>query len=177
MAIAGIDPGKDGAVVVIAGPSFAPEIHRYVTPMLGEGRREYDLQRMRGILLSHTLEHVALERQQPMSTRGQFDGSKQAFGTGLGYGLWMGLLSGLAIPFEVVISKTWQKVMHKDVMGPDTKTKSALVAQRLHPTIDWRRSTRCKGPHDGLVDAFCIAEWARRRLATHRPPEMQEVRL
>lgn len=177
MAVGGIDPGKDGAIVVIAGPSFAPTIHCYVTPTLGTGRREYDLQQMREILRAHTFDHVVLERQQTIHSNriGYTQGSVASFSIGLSYGLWMGLLAGLSIPFETVPPKTWQKVMHAGVGGGDTKARSALVAQRLHPTVDWRRNARCKGPHEGLVDAFCIAEWGRRKLATHRAPSLGEV--
>lgn len=167
MAIAGIDPGKDGALVVIGGPSFAPDLHLFITPTLGEGKREYDLQGMRSILCSMPIEHVWLERAQPMrrTSKGQTQGVSSTFSTGLGYGLWQGLLSGLQIPFEIVSPQVWQKVMFLGVSASDTKTASALVAQRLHPRIDWRRTKRCTTLHTGLTDAFCIAEYGRRQLA------------
>jgi hypothetical protein len=121
---------------------------------------------MREILCGVHLEHVWLERQQTIkSIGGRTQGALQSFSTGRGYGMWQGLLAGLQIPFETVSPKTWQAEMFKGVVAGDTKAKSALVAQRLHPGIDWRRTPRCKSPHDGLTDAFCIAEWGRRQLS------------
>lgn len=180
MAVAGIDVGLDGGVVIIAGPSFAPDLHLFTTPTIGDGRRVYDLQQMREILRMHPLDLVVLERQQTIhrGRNGYTQGSMASFSIGLGYGLWMGLLAGLSIPFETVAAKTWQKAMHSDVTAGDTKARSALVAQRLHPTISWRRTPRCKKPHDGLTDAFCIAEWGRRKLALQTgAPMLSEVLL
>jgi hypothetical protein len=167
MVIAGIDCGLDGAVVVLSGPSFALEVHRHITPTLGEGRRAYDLQGMREILSAHTIEMVWLERQQPIKQfgGGATQGSQASFSIGMCYGMWQGLLAAMQIPFETVSPQTWQAAMFKGVVAGDTKAKSALVAQRHHPTVDWRRTPRCKTPHDGLTDAYCIAEFGRRALA------------
>jgi hypothetical protein len=168
MAIAGIDPGKDGGLVVFEGPSFAIEVHRYVTPVLGDGRRVYDGQRMREMLCGHRLEMIFLELQQAMRGHGKFDGAVASFSTGNGFGLWEGLLIGLQIPYEIVNPKTWQAVMLKGVVGPDTKTKAALVARRLRPDVDWRAdptSRRSVKLHTGICDAFCIAEYGRRAMA------------
>lgn len=152
--------------MVIEGPSFALSLRLHITPTLGAGRRAYDLQRMREMLCEHTLEMVFLERQQPIkSSHGRTQGVLQAYSTGLGYGTWQGLLAGLMIPFETISPQTWQAAMHKGVVAGDTKARSALVAQRLHPHVDWRRTPRCRVVHDGLTDAFCIAEYGRRQLA------------
>jgi hypothetical protein len=167
MASAGIDPGKDGALVIIDGPSFAPEIHQFVTPTLGKGKREYDLQGMRALLCSHALEHVWIERAQGMrrTVLGRTQGVSSTFSIGAGFGMWLGLLAGLRIPFDVVSSQVWQKAMFLGVSGSDTKAKAAIVAQRLHPHVPWTRTSRCTTFHEGLVDAFCIAEYGRRQMA------------
>ena len=121
---------------------------------------------MRELLCGHAIEHVWLERQQTIkSFGGRTQGAVQSFSTGLGYGMWQGLLAGLQIPFDTVSPQVWQKSMFVGVTAGDTKAKSALVAQRLHPTVDWRRTTRCRSVHDGLADAFCIAEYGRRSMA------------
>jgi hypothetical protein len=113
------------------------------------------------------LEHVWIERQQAMGfkRRGRTQGVSTSFSVGEGFGLWKGLLAGLQIPFEIVGPRTWQTALFADVPGADSKVKAALLAQRLHPTVDWRRTPRCKDPHEGLCDAFGIAEWGRRQLA------------
>ena len=40
-----------------------------------------------------------------------------------------------------------------------TKEMSLVSAQRLYPGADLRASTRCKKPHDGIVDALLIATY------------------
>lgn len=158
--VIGIDNGLDGGVCILAG-----EVYRYVTPTLGEGKRSYDMQRMRAILNEGPPvfggPYAFIERAQAMPKQGV----SSTFSTGFGFGVWQGLLSGLGIPFEIVSPQTWQKAMFMGVSAGDTKAKSALVAQRVQPGVDWRKSPRCKNPHDGLTDAFCIAEWGRRQLA------------
>lgn len=78
------------------------------------------------------------------------------------------LLTALCVPFEIVSPRKWQSDMFVGINRNDTKAASALVAQRLRPDVDWRASPRCRKPHDGLTDAFCIAEYGRRRMAGER---------
>lgn len=162
MIVIGIDNGLDGGVVAIA--SDRPIVCQ-VTPTLGSGKRSYDEQKMANVLRAtfcgHTGELIAfIERAQAMPGQGV----SSMFSIGLGFGIWRGLLTGLRIPFEVVSPQTWQKEMFSGVNRADTKAASALVAQRLRPDVDWRASQRCRKPHDGMTDAFCIAEYGRRRV-------------
>jgi crossover junction endodeoxyribonuclease RuvC len=157
MIVAGIDVGLDGALVINSGAGLTAR----ATPTLGSGKRSYDLQSMRALLSESGAEQVFIERAQAMPGQGV----TSMFSTGFGYGIWQGLLAGLGIPFEVVSPQRWQKEMFVGVTAGDTKAASALVAQRLRPDIDWRRTPRCKGPHDGMTDAFCISEYGRRQLA------------
>ena len=92
-------------------------------------------------------------------------GVRSTFSIGFGFGIWQGLLTALQMPFELVSPQRWQREMFAGVNRDDTKAASALVAQRLRPDVDWRATPRCRKPHDGLTDAFCIAEYGRRRLA------------
>lgn len=162
--VIGVDNGLDGGVCAIDFRiGRCGDVHRYITPTLGTGKRVYDLQRMRDILAEFRgcdLQ-VFLERAQAMPKQGV----SSTFSTGYGYGVWQGLLAGLGLPYEIVSPQTWQKAMFMGVSAGDTKARSALVAQRLQPSVDWRRTPKCKKPSDGLTDAFCIAEWGRRQLA------------
>lgn len=161
MIVIGIDNGLDGGVVA----QRANHLFTAITPTLGTGKRSYNEQGMRELLnsaMSHVGETtmVFLERAQAMPGQGV----TSMFSIGHGFGLWKGLLIGMCIPFEIVSPQTWQKEMFSGVNRDDAKAASALVAQRLRPEQDWRASVRCRKPHDGLTDAFCIAEYGRRRL-------------
>ena len=78
---------------------------------------------------------------------------------------WSWMLTALEIPHELVHPRTWQSSMLRDTPGKDTKARSLLVAQRLFPTVELRRTARSRKADDGLSDALLIAEYGRRRLA------------
>ena len=166
--VIGIDNGLDGGVVMMLASGNA--LRAYVTPTLGKGKRSYDLVEMRRILLAAQMAAdgdsvlALLERAQAMPKQGV----SSTFSTGNGYGMWQGLLAGMQIPFEIVSPQKWQGEMFVGINRADTKAASALVAQRLRPDQDWRASVRCRKPHDGLTDAFCIAEYGRRRAQSER---------
>ena len=101
---------------------------------------------------------VVLEKQQTMRD----EGVVSAFTNGQGFGLWEGLLAGLGLRYVIVHPKTWRKEMIRDVPGGcDTKTGSILVAQRMYPGVDFRRTDRCKGPDNNKTDATLIAAYGR----------------
>lgn len=170
MIVIGIDNGLDGGVVCLRPQTG--KLLRAVTPTLGTGKRSLDLVAMSRLLRAMVVtgeDAVAfLERAQAMPGQGV----TSMFSIGFGFGAWQGLLTGLAIPFELVTPRKWQGEMFSGVNRDDTKQASALVAQRLFPEVDWRASTRCRKPHDGLTDAACIAEYGRRRIA---PGKQEEV--
>jgi hypothetical protein len=66
------------------------------------------------------------------------------------------------IPYDRITPQAWQKVMLPGCKPGDTKRRALEVARRLWPSRDWRATPRCTTPHDGLIDATLIAEWARR---------------
>lgn len=88
------------------------------------------------------------------------------------FGWIKGIKEALATSFfngyDLVQPKNWQKVIWtpedvvlKDNGRKDTKATSINAAQRIWPDQDFRKSTRAKNPHDGLVDAALIAEYLR----------------
>ena len=68
------------------------------------------------------------------------------------------------IPHSKVPPKTWQKEMWVGVpKQDDNKATSLLAATHIFPGVDFRATERSKKAHDGIVDAFLIAEYARRK--------------
>jgi crossover junction endodeoxyribonuclease RuvC len=157
----GIDNGLDGGVVVIDETGMV--IEKHVTPVLaeGKGKRAYDVPGMVRILEAHsvTQSFVFLERAQAMPKQGV----SSTFSIGFGFGLWQGLLYSLRFPHAIVGPRQWQDEMFLGIDKSNTKRASALVASRLSPGTDWRATERSRVPHDGLTDAFCIAEYGRCR--------------
>jgi len=153
----GIDPGLNGAIAVIDPDG---KLHLEDTPVLlpdpKKGKREYDEAGMRRCLASWFVIDEAkavIEKQQAFPGQGV----SSTFRTGMGYGIWRGLLAGLQIPYEIVGPRTWKKEMLKD-MDQSSKASSLLKAKQLFPTADITLKK-----HDGRAEALLMAEYLRRR--------------
>lgn len=158
MIIIGIDPGKDGFIAILTDGGN-PEFHPTPTIKISKGgKRAYDTTEMKSILESADPDMVVLEKQQAMPGQGV----SSMFQIGLGFGLWQGIVIGLGFKIMIPHPRTWQKVMHRDIPGDDTKGRSILAAQRLFPDVDLRKSERARKPHDGKADSLLLAEYGRR---------------
>ena len=140
----GIDPGKDGAIAVLAENGAL--LHIIDMPyLLDSVRMTFDYQ---------CDMFVALEAQQAMPKQGV----SSTFTTGQGFGRLEGLLTGLQIPYEVVRPQRWMREMGIPV-GAD-KRKHVEVAQSMYPLAP------LTGPRgkllDGRGDALLLAVWAMR---------------
>ena len=161
MRYAGIDPGKDGAVVVI--DVNGKILDKKKIPLIsGKGtKNEYDIPGVVSLIADQPKPTLfILEKSQPMPMSGMLAQLQRGFSSGL----WQGILCAFALPYEVVHPKTWQKVFFRDVNAEDTKQASIIVAKRLWPGEDWRRSARAKVPDVGFTDAVLLAEYGRRLL-------------
>ena len=101
--------------------------------------------------------------------------AKSNFGFGFIKGVKTGFLEIMkrdyGIPYSLVQPKKWQSgvwmesdiVMVEGAKRPtkDTKATSLKAAQRLWPFEDFTKSKRATKPHDGIVDALLMAEFAR----------------
>lgn len=161
----GIDPGLDGGIAGLKVVGDSQELFLVKTPVIGG--RDYDVQAMKEILRDwhkwHGPSFTTIENQ--VSMPGQ--GLTSTLQTGKGFGIWLGLLAALEMPFQVIQAASWQRKMFTGVKGTlDTKEKSEVIAKRLFPGADFRRSERATKASDGLTDAACIAEFGRRTHAT-----------
>lgn len=153
----GIDNGLNGAIVVIEKNEI---IEKVVMPTITstKSKREYDIHEITEILTRHTDATVILEKAHAMPKLG----TVQAFNFGKGFGIMIGLLSGLKIRYDIVHARRWQKEMFKDQNSKDTKQASAIVAQRLFPNESFISTEKSKKIHDGLTDALLLAVWGQR---------------
>lgn len=60
-----------------------------------------------------------------------------------------------------VHAKTWQKALLNAKKGDDTKKLAIDYAKATWPEETFLATARSRVPHDGMVDACCIAQWAR----------------
>jgi len=160
-AFLGIDPGLDGAVVLV-GEDGAVKLAA-LCPVLRvkKSRREYDVRAMAHLLqgIGEPIHHAALER--PSSRPGQ--GRVSIFSTGRSGGLWEGILATFGVAYELPTPATWMRMMFSGIAASgEGKARSILAARQLLPGLDLTPGRRTK-PHDGLADAGLLALYARRR--------------
>jgi crossover junction endodeoxyribonuclease RuvC len=171
MKVLGIDNGLDGALVVIEEGSFSRRAvisRRIVMPVITgskDAKREYDVPAVVRLISMFQPDHAYVERAQSMPKQGV----SSTFSIGYGFGLMVGILTSLKVPYTIVHPRTWQKVMLRDVKKTDTKKAAAVVCRRLWPEIDWRKSVRARTNHDGLCDAALIGMFGWRELNGKEP--------
>ena len=163
--VLGIDPGLNGGLAFIGAKCLLGEgieqkgngIHLYRMPTIAG--KDYDIQEIKRLLKYYQPDLTIVEQQ--ISMPGQ--GLSSTLQTGKGFGILLGLLAGMEMPHQVVPAKAWQYKLFTGVSAKlDTKAKSEIVAKRIFPTADFRKSDRARVAADGLTDAACIAEYARR---------------
>ena len=107
--------------------------------------------------------------------------AKSTFAFGFNKGYLVGLLAANQIPYTLIQPKEWQRtiwsnadivVTYKDVTVKgkkttkkevNTKQTSINCAKRLFPTIDFRKSEKCKKIDDNKVDSILLCEYGRRK--------------
>ena len=165
----GIDPGKDGAVIILSGNGQLLE--KRIIPKI---KNEVDESELAQIIRDIGQESIVVI-EDVHAIFGSGAGATFSFGDICGF--VRGLLVGYRIPFVKVQPKKWQSVMFEgvpEIIKPmkegqkrkvrDTKAMALIAAKRLFPDVDLRMSERAKNPHDGIVDALLMAEYARRKL-------------
>lgn len=156
MVYVGIDPGLTGAVAVIYEDG---KILLYDTPTTelkinNKKKQEYLPSEMANILRDCSLTEcqVFIERVSARPDQGVVS----MFGFGKGYGIWIGILATLEIPYTLVTPQAWKKEIMK---GTSDKDAARLRAHQLFPqAVD--RLNRKKDI--GRADSLLLAEYGRR---------------
>lgn len=160
MIFIGIDPGLDGALAVLADSG---ETWLFDTPTLTvagvKNRRDYDIPQMKNYLAKMLAVpsmncRVAIESVHSMPEQGV----ASSFNFGKGFGIWLGLVVALRMPYDLITPQKWKKTM-LDGMGKE-KDASRLRAQQLFPGADLSLKR-----HHGRADALLIAEFLRRSMS------------
>jgi hypothetical protein len=153
--LVGIDPGLTGAVAVLQCDGT---VEVYDTPTLTisttRGRKqEYDIPGMVQLLRPYVGSQVHLIVETSQAMPGQ--GVRSTWTTGYGYGLWLGVIVSLSLPFTSVRPGDWKRTLG---LGGKDKEAARLRAQQLFPGADLRR----KRDHN-RAEALLLAWWGQRR--------------
>jgi crossover junction endodeoxyribonuclease RuvC len=147
MRILGIDPGLTGALALLDGE----RMDVVDAPRLAVSRGMLDVPEIVRLISEWKPALAVLERQQAMPGQGV----SSTFKTGYGYGVYVGVLTALHVPFLLVSPRVWQRELYQGAVG-EGKDRSLYVAAQLFPTFPLRRSQH------GRADALLIAEYGRR---------------
>ncbi len=153
--ICGVDPGKNGGLVIldVTGSLIAK------STMFYQDKIEYDPIAYQDFLLQNKVKHVVIEKVSAMPG----NGSVSMFNFGQAYAFCRIVPILLKIPFTLVTPQAWQRVMHQGLdKSLPPKARSLIIYNRLYPHICLLSTSRCKKPHDGMLDAILIAEYGRR---------------
>lgn len=165
-AFIGIDPGLEGAAVKIYGGYTAfldtPILH--TTDSTKRNRRIYDEAQMAKVLRDLTEPNTphfqgedgviaVIEQVHSMPKQGV----ASSFTFGMGYGIWLGILAALRIPYVRVTPQRWKKEVMMD--GPKTDQAVIAFATRLYPTVSQELRTPRGKLLLGRADALLIAHW------------------
>lgn len=156
----GIDPGLSGAIACIVKNDAGETLVTLVdTPIINGGKgakNSYNIAGMARILEDiKSLGDISATIEQVSAMPGQ--GVSSMFNFGKGYGIWLGLLAGMKIPYSLVSPVRWKKALLSDM----TKDKAAsrLRAGQLFPNSAHLFPLV---KHDGRAEALLIAEYGRR---------------
>lgn len=161
----GIDIGKNGAIATIDPKG---EIITYPMPLIGS---ELDYHELSTLMVKITTDypevHVVFEKLGVI------------FGSGKNVAFSMGEQIGAVemscickgIPYTKTRAILWQKEMFQGVPEQlktnsskrDTKSMALIAIKRIFPDLVLTFGKRAVKPHDGLIDAVLMAEYARRK--------------
>jgi len=155
----GIDPGMTGAIGALSGAE--PVLIEDCPAVSGKcTRREIDERGMVDLVRKVALELAAghdavrcvIEQQRAMPRQ---KGSGKLM---TNFGIWVGAVAALGIPYEIHTPQAWQREMLAGLPGGgSTKASARIAAGRLFPDAELGPKSQ-----DGRPDALLIAEYARR---------------
>lgn len=94
-------------------------------------------------------------------------GITSTFTFGTGYGMILGILAALQIPYTLVTPQRWQKNLFKDLPGKDPKQKGQLFVSQRFPELKIKKN---------LIDAFLIAYWGYKEIEKDHRDDLQEAK-
>lgn len=173
MIVIGVDPGMNGAAVVMDIEKSI--IHKHRMPRIAE-KGFIDVRALSKIFENYKNENaiVVIEEVHAMHN----SAAKATFNFGMVCGMIEMAAVAHGFSYSKVQPKTWQKAMHEGIPlikklkkgnkkeTVDRKAMSLIAVKRLFPEVELRVPNKTggfyKNPHDGIVDSILIAEYARR---------------
>ena len=158
----GIDPGLTGAVALIHGESplgGVIEIFDAPIAVVKKGKKKQGVplpDEMARIFYGIRDYNPIVYIEQVHAMRKQ--GVTSMFNFGMGYGMWIGILAALSIPYQLVTPQRWKKEMMHGMVTAE-KDASLVQAKRLFPQVAEQLQRK---KDDGRAEALLIAALCRK---------------
>lgn len=161
MIFIGVDPGLTGAIAAVHDSGKV--IGVWDSPVLTIEKKtgvRHELNRVEMASLVREILHSRDELGEPFACVERVNampdqGVTSSFSFGMGYGIWLGILTTLHVPIDLVHPTRWKKKM-LDGMNK-SKDADRMRAIDLWPDVDFSLKK-----HHGRADALLIAEYRRR---------------
>jgi len=143
--VAGIDPGRTGAMAVLNSDMkiidicdwfSADHVHDFI-----EG--------LRGLC---DIDMIILEKVHSMPKQGV----KSVWTFAENFGMWQGLITAHGLPYQIVPPKQWMAGQITPSDHKDVKKRALTVCRRLYPDSKWFKLEK----HHGRADAVLMARYA-----------------
>lgn len=162
----GIDNGVSGGIVALSDcPGVGPIATLAMPTQRRRNRDEVDVRELHKWCTDVTggnLSNAVFVIEEPGGSKS----AKAATSMAGSFHAIRGFLDAKFLPWHPVTPRQWQKEMLPGVKPGDTKPAALAAARRIWPHLaeeSWMASPRCRKPHDGIIDAALIAEYARRK--------------
>lgn len=153
----GIDNGLSGGIAAVESPGELLKLWTMPTRNKSKGN-EVDGEFVASFFDQWMRDDITVIVETP----GKFAKGVQAISSMWdSYGCIRGILESRGIRHHRITPQSWQKVMLVGCKAGDTKPAALAKARQLWPDENWLASPRCSKPHDGMIDAALIAEYAR----------------
>jgi len=159
--IVGIDNGLDGGLCAISKHSGSVIARSAMPTLKRAGKREVDTKAVfYWICNLNTEPLIAIEEPLKHAKTSQAMRSM-----GISFGKILGMCETHDLKVRPIQVLDWQKKMLGKVPKSQTKVFALRKATELAPDEDWLATARSYVPHDGIVDAYLIARYAREKYA------------
>lgn len=156
MNICGIDPGKQGAAVVLR----CDGTHAALRMPIKKDGKSIDGEALSAWLVAQEVEYAVVEKIGARSHRNSAGKATRNAGNefrfAIGVGVIHGCLDALGIPYRLVQPMMWKSRVLRE-LGTD-KDAAIRYAQGMWPQVDLQPG-RCTTPQDGIADAICLADY------------------